>query len=400
MPLALPAGAALLLVSALPAQAPAAGVADRDRPDAGAGRARPAQGPGLGGDRPHLGRGRDPARRRRASSASDTTRSRCARRSGGFRCWGRSGWPGRRSPPGSQQGHPSLGAVAARDGRPAALAARPAALRAPRHRPPRVRLGPAGRAHGRDRDAAGHRLRDLPPAGRAALAARPGRPSRGRELVRAHGSDTLSFFKLRADEHYFFSPDRRGVRRLPRSRTACCCSPATRSGPTDALPGCSPSSGVRRGPRAQARRRRAPASGCCPLYEGLGLRTIYLGDEAIVEVGRVLAGGAPHPQGAPVGQPPAQGRLRGRAASRSELEPAVAAEVEEVLERGRDGAPERGFSMAMDSVHGDHGEDTLVVLARDEDRRASAASFTSSRASGARRCRCRSCAATRPRPTG
>jgi lysyl-tRNA synthetase class 2 len=50
----------------------------------------------------------------------------------------------------------------------------------------------------------------------------------------------------------------------------------------------------------------------------------------------------------------------------SELDPSVAAEVEEVLERGRDGAPERGFSMAMDSLHGDHGEDTLVVLARDE----------------------------------
>ncbi len=37
-----------------------------------------------------------------------------------------------------------------------------------------------------------------------------------------------------------------------------------------------------------------------------------------------------------------------------------------MLERGREGAPERGFSMAMDSLHGDHGEDTLVVLARDE----------------------------------
>ncbi len=29
------------------------------------------------------------------------------------------------------------------------------------------------------------------------------------ELVRAHGTDTLSFFKLRADKQYFFSQDRR-----------------------------------------------------------------------------------------------------------------------------------------------------------------------------------------------
>jgi lysyl-tRNA synthetase class 2 len=41
-------------------------------------------------------------------------------------------------------------------------------------------------------------------------------------------------------------------------------------------------------------------------------------------------------------------------------------EVEEVVEIGRQGAPERGFSMAMDSLHGPLDHDTLVVLARDE----------------------------------
>ena len=37
-----------------------------------------------------------------------------------------------------------------------------------------------------------------------------------------------------------------------------------------------------------------------------------------------------------------------------------------MLERGREGAPERGFSMAMDSIRGEHDDQTLVVLARDE----------------------------------
>ena len=38
--------------------------------------------------------------------------------------------------------------------------------------------------------------------------ARGRRPDAGRgRLVRAHGSDTLSFFKLRSDQHYFFSRD-------------------------------------------------------------------------------------------------------------------------------------------------------------------------------------------------
>jgi lysyl-tRNA synthetase class 2 len=40
-------------------------------------------------------------------------------------------------------------------------------------------------------------------------------------------------------------------------------------------------------------------------------------------------------------------------------------QVEAVLEAGRQGAPERGFSMAMDSLQGQHDHDTLVVLARD-----------------------------------
>ena len=42
-------------------------------------------------------------------------------------------------------------------------------------------------------------------------------------------------------------------------------------------------------------------------------------------------------------------------------------QVEAVLERGRQGAPERGFSMAMDSLQGRHNDDTLVVIARDAD---------------------------------
>ena len=42
--------------------------------------------------------------------------------------------------------------------------------------------------------------RSLPGPGARAVAA---------DLVRAHGSDTLSFFKLRGDKHYFFSRDQR-----------------------------------------------------------------------------------------------------------------------------------------------------------------------------------------------
>jgi len=40
--------------------------------------------------------------------------------------------------------------------------------------------------------------------------------------------------------------------------------------------------------------------------------------------------------------------------------------LEEVVEIGRQGAPERGFSMAMDSIRGACEQDTLFVLARDD----------------------------------
>jgi lysyl-tRNA synthetase class 2 len=50
------------------------------------------------------------------------------------------------------------------------------------------------------------------------------------------------------------------------------------------------------------------------------------------------------------------------------LDEATLRDVEAVLEAGRQGAPERGFSMAMDSLQGEHSHDTLVVLARDGER--------------------------------
>ncbi len=37
-----------------------------------------------------------------------------------------------------------------------------------------------------------------------------------------------------------------------------------------------------------------------------------------------------------------------------------------MLELGREGAPERGFSMAMDRIDGAHADETLLLLAKDE----------------------------------
>jgi lysyl-tRNA synthetase class 2 len=201
----------------------------------------------------------------------------------------------------------------------------------------------------------------------AAPASLPGPAARrvAAELVRAHGSDTLSFFKLRADKHYFFSSDRSAFvgYRVENGVLLLSGDPV---GPDAALAGLI--SDLKE--FAQTRGLKLAAVGASerlvPLWEKLGLRTMYLGDEAIIEVGRFSLEGRPIRK---VRQSVSRLRKAGFTAELhrvSELAPDVAQEVEEVLERGREGAPERGFSMAMDSLHGDHGQDTLVVLARDE----------------------------------
>jgi len=107
----------------------------------------------------------------------------------------------------------------------------------------------------------------------------------------------------------------------------------------------------------------------CPLYEVLGLRTLYLGDEAIIELDRFSL------EGRPIRKVRQSVTRLSKAGYRAELhkphavDPATLRELEQVLERGRQGAPERGFSMALDSLQGDHREETLVVLAADPDGR-------------------------------
>ncbi|MFZ0042920.1 MAG: phosphatidylglycerol lysyltransferase domain-containing protein [Solirubrobacteraceae bacterium] len=185
------------------------------------------------------------------------------------------------------------------------------------------------------------------------------------ELVRAHGSDTLSFFKLREDKHYFFSADRAAFvgYRIENGVLLLSGDPV---GPAAALPrllsqlqAFAEVRGLKLGAVGASQR-------MCPLYEELGLRTLYLGDEAIIELERFSLEGRPIRK---VRQSVARLQKAGFTAELREvadLDRAAADEIELVLERGREGTPERGFSMAMDSIGGDYDHDTLVVVARDE----------------------------------
>jgi lysyl-tRNA synthetase class 2 len=194
----------------------------------------------------------------------------------------------------------------------------------------------------------------------------PGARAAAGELVRAHGTDTLSFFKLRADQQYFFSRDRRAFvgYRIENGVLLLAGDPVS---PEDAIVPLL--SELRE--FVQARGLKLGAVGAserlCTLYRRLGLRTIYLGDEAILDLDRFsLDGRAIRKVRQSVSRLSKAG-FRAELHDCSALESSEIEEIEHVLERGRAGAPERGFSMAMDSIRSPQGHDTLVVLARDAD---------------------------------
>jgi lysyl-tRNA synthetase class 2 len=184
-------------------------------------------------------------------------------------------------------------------------------------------------------------------------------------LVRTHGSDTLSFFKLRSDQQYFFSADLQAFvgYRVENGVLLLSGDPV---GPQDAMPQLL--SELREFVEARGLKLGAvgASESLCMLYEHLGLRTIYLGDEAIIELEKFSLEGRPIRKVRQSVSRLSKAGYRAEAWNLSELDDATLEEIEQVLERGREGAPERGFSMAMDSIRGPHCDETLVVLARDE----------------------------------
>jgi lysyl-tRNA synthetase class 2 len=185
------------------------------------------------------------------------------------------------------------------------------------------------------------------------------------DVVRAHGADTLAFFKLRADGNYIFSEDRQAFVAYAIENGVLLLS-GDPVGPRDALPELLED--VRE--FADTRGLKLGALGAseqlCPLYETLGLRAIYLGDEAVVDLCRFSLEGRPIRK---VRQSVTRLSKAGYQAEVHELralDQVTIERIEEIVEIGRQGAPERGFSMAMDSLQGEHDHETLVVLARDD----------------------------------
>jgi lysyl-tRNA synthetase, class II len=189
-----------------------------------------------------------------------------------------------------------------------------------------------------------------------------------RELVRRHGADTLDYFKLRRDQHYLFSPDGRAFLGY-RVEAGVLIVSGDPIGPEDAtrellreLSSFAEARGLRIAALGAGERLR-------PQWEQLGLRSMYLGDEAVVETRAFSLEGRPIRK---VRQSVTRLEKQGYAAELRQLAELTDVELEqlEAVSRGwRRGAAERGFAMSLDELRRDDHGDSLVVLGRDADGR-------------------------------
>ena len=183
-------------------------------------------------------------------------------------------------------------------------------------------------------------------------------------LVRSHGADTLAFSKLRGDVHYFFAADRSAFAAY-RVESGVLLVSGDPVGPEEALPGL-----VRELVAfAEVRGLRLGAIGASerslPVWAQAGLRALYVGDEAIVETsGFSLEGRAVRKLRQAVVRVEKEG-YTAELHQLGSLDVGRLAELEAIASSWLAGAPERGFAMAMDSLRGDHQEDSLVVIGTD-----------------------------------
>jgi lysyl-tRNA synthetase, class II len=188
---------------------------------------------------------------------------------------------------------------------------------------------------------------------------------RAAALVRRHGTDTLSAFKLRDDLVRRWSPDGRTLvaYRIHAGTLLLAGDPV---GPAETY------EPMLREMRCYARDHGlalgilGASETCMEAARRAGLRHLYLGDEAMVRAGEMdLSGGSRKSLRKAVNRVARNG-YAAELVTVADLTPAVQAELERVSEHWRDGAEERGFSMAHHTLVDELLPDALVLIARDD----------------------------------
>jgi lysyl-tRNA synthetase class 2 len=184
------------------------------------------------------------------------------------------------------------------------------------------------------------------------------------EIIRDEGRDSLCYFALRHDKSWFFSPSGRSFLAFKVVGGVALVSGDPIGEPAEAA------TLFREFQReAHARGWRVAIVGAAEqtraMYRSLGLHSFYLGDEAIVRPASFSLEGRPIRK---VRQSVTRLHKSGysaRVLTPAEVDAELRAQIEEVSSEWRDGARERGFSMAMDALF--RYEDGVIVVAEDAD---------------------------------
>jgi lysyl-tRNA synthetase class 2 len=183
-----------------------------------------------------------------------------------------------------------------------------------------------------------------------------------RALVEAYGSDSLSFFALRRDKSYLFSPTRRAflAYRVVAGTALVSGDPVGDESEIDAL-----LAELRRLVRAHGWRFAVVGASEEHLdrYRALGLKPVAMGEEAVLRPDEFSLEGRAIRK---VRQSVSRLRKAGytcRLVPADDVAPELEAEIEDVSAAWRGNQPERGFSMAIDDLHV---PGTVLALAVDE----------------------------------
>ena len=171
-----------------------------------------------------------------------------------------------------------------------------------------------------------------------------------RELVETYGRDSLSFFALRRDKCFFFSPTRRAflAYRVVSGAALISGDPVGEESEFDAL-----LSEFRRVAHARGWRLAilGASQDCVPRYQRLGMRAIPLGNEAVLMPAEFsLEGRSIRKVRQSVSRLTKAG-YRFRIVAADEVDDELRAQVDAVSESWRRGQAERGFSMAIDDLY-------------------------------------------------
>jgi lysyl-tRNA synthetase class 2 len=171
-----------------------------------------------------------------------------------------------------------------------------------------------------------------------------------RRLVDAYGTDSLSFFALRRDKSYLFSPSRRAflAYRVVAGTALVSGDPVGDGTEIDAL-----LAELQRVVRARGWRLAIVGASDEHLerYRALGLKPVPMGDEAVLRPREFSLEGRAIRK---VRQSVSRLRKAGysfRVVAADEVAPVLEAELEDVSASWRRGEPERGFSMAIDDLY-------------------------------------------------